>query len=146
MGIRTAGHAFALSPGQKAPAGGADWPTWDAEVIGGNYSGHYRVTPTTVATITAAKPKDPILRGVTLPFPFTYQLYKVSPLRPDAQPLLMGTLPGETPEPVAWTFTRQDGGRTFYTSLGAPGDFKNPAFKQLLRNGILWAAGRLKSK
>lgn len=146
VGIRTAGHAFALSPGQKAPPGGADWPSWDADVIGGNYSGHYRAGPNISAVITAFQPSSPILRGVTLPFPFTYQLYKVSPLRPGAQVLLMGTLPNETPEPVAWTFTREDGGRTFYTSLGAPGDFKHPAFTRLLRNGILWAAGDLPAK
>lgn len=141
VGIRTAGHAFALSPGQKPPDGGADWPTWDADVIGGSYSGHYRAGPNTSATITAVHPDHPVLRGVALPFQFTHQLYKVRPLRPTAEPLLTGTLPGEAPEPVAWTFIRNNGGRTFYTSLGTTADFKNPAFTHLLHNGILWAVG-----
>jgi type 1 glutamine amidotransferase len=144
VGIRTAGHAFALSPGQKLPAGGADWPAWDAEVIGGHYSGHYRTGP--VATITATQPDHPILRGVALPFTFNHQLYKVNPLRPGATAILIATLPDQAPEPVAWTFTHIGGGRTFYTSLGTTADFKNPAFTTLLRNGILWAAGNAGQK
>jgi type 1 glutamine amidotransferase len=33
------------------------------------------------------------------------------------------------------------GGRVFYTSLGHPDDFKQPAFGVLLRNAVYWAAG-----
>jgi type 1 glutamine amidotransferase len=31
------------------------------------------------------------------------------------------------------------GNRVFYTSLGQIDDFKEPAFQQLLKNGIQWA-------
>ena len=55
-------------------------------------------------------------------------------------PLLTASIPKQPAEPVAWTFTRADGGRTFYTSLGSPSDFKNDSFTRLLRNGIAWAA------
>ena len=57
-------------------------------------------------------------------------------------PLLIGTIPDKPSEPVAWTFKRADGGKSFYTSLGHPSDFKNPAFRLLLANAIRWAAAR----
>jgi type 1 glutamine amidotransferase len=41
-------------------------------------------------------------------------------------------------EPVAWVNTAEQR-RVFYTSLGAPDDFKQAAFRQLLVNGIYWA-------
>ncbi|HUR56508.1 MAG TPA: ThuA domain-containing protein [Opitutaceae bacterium] len=138
VGIRTASHSFALGKNQKLSDGGAVWPEWDAEVIGGNYSNHYTKGPP--VTVTAAKPNHPILRGVTLPTTSESSLYKSAPLRAGAEAVIMGAIPGQTPEPLAWTFKRKDGGRTFYTSLGSVADFKNPAFTQLLRNGVLWAA------
>jgi type 1 glutamine amidotransferase len=138
VGIRTASHSFALGKNQKLSEGGAVWPEWDAEVIGGNYSNHHGKGPPT--SVTAANPNHPLLRGVTLPFTSESSLYKSSPLRAGAEAVAMGTIPGQAPEPIAWTFKRKDGGRTFYTSLGSVSDFKNPAFTQLLRNGIVWAA------
>lgn len=138
VGIRTASHAFALSRGQKLAAGNTEWPEWDAAVLGGNYTNHHREGPAT--TVTKAGADHPILRGVALPFTSPSSLYRNTPLRPGAVALIMGTIPDQPPEPLAWTFQRADGGRSFYTSLGGPGDFKNPAFIQLLRNGILWAA------
>ena len=138
VGIRTASHAFALSRGQKLADGNADWPDWDATVIGGNYSNHHGKGPPT--NVTRADADHPILRGVTLPFSSESTLYRNSPLRPGATALIIGTIPGQPAEPLAWTFNRADGGKTFYTSLGGPSDFKNPSFVQLLRNGIAWAA------
>jgi type 1 glutamine amidotransferase len=141
VGIRTASHAFALSRGQKLAEGNAEWAQFDAEVIGGNYSNHHGKGPPTRVTATDANAsKHPILKGVTLPFESESSLYRNTPLKPGAKPLLTGTIPGKDPEPLAWTFSRPGGGRTFYTSLGSPSDFKNPAFVTLLRNGLLWAA------
>ncbi len=143
VGIRTSSHAFALGKGQTLAAGNAEWPQFDAEVIGGNYHNHHGAGPITTVTAAASSvAKHPILRGVTLPFTSKSSLYKNEPLRPGAAALLTGTIPGQAPEPVAWTFKRSDGGRTFYTSLGGPGDFVNASFTQLLRNGIVWAAGK----
>jgi type 1 glutamine amidotransferase len=141
VGIRTASHAFALGRGQTLTGDNADWPQFDADVIGGNYSNHHGKGPPTKITATdAAAAKHVILKGVTLPFESDASLYKNTPLRPGAHSLLTGTIPGQPPEPIAWTFMRSDGGRTFYTSLGGPGDFTNASFVALLRNGILWAA------
>ena len=141
VGIRTASHAFSLVKGKKLDAGNAEWTEFDAEVIGGSYTGHYgkgdniKVTPS-----NADAAKRPILKGVTLPFESEYSLYKNNPLRAGTQPLLAGAIPGKDPEPVAWVFNRPGGGKTFYTSLGGVSDFKNPSFVTLLRNGLLWAA------
>jgi type 1 glutamine amidotransferase len=68
-------------------------------------------------------------------------LYQVSPLNPKAEVLLTGSVAGHPAEPIAWTFIRADGGRSFYTSLGAPADFEHPAFRQLLHNALLWGVG-----
>ena len=63
-----------------------------------------------------------------------------SPLASGTNVLLMGRFGDAAAEPVAWTFTRKDGGRSFYTSLGHKSDFAQPEFCRLLRNGLLWAA------
>ncbi len=143
VGIRTASHAFALGQNQTLAAGNAEWPGFDHEVIGGNYANHHGKGPVTTVTRTDSAPANhPILRGVTLPFTTETTLYRNTPLRPGAVALITGTIPNQPAEPLAWTFTRADGGRTFYTSLGGPNDFKNEAFTRLLRNGLLWAAGK----
>lgn len=142
VGIRTASHAFALGKGQALPPGAAEWTTWDAEVIGGNYANHHGKGPAVAVTLSSPDvAQHPILRGVKLPFTSESTLYRNTPLRAGATALITGTIPGQPAEPLAWTFTRADGGRTFYTSLGGPTDFKNPSFVRLLRNGIAWAAG-----
>jgi type 1 glutamine amidotransferase len=141
VGIRTASHAFSVVRNQKLAEGNAEWTQFDAEVIGGSYTNHHGKGPAIRVTLAdGADSKHPILKGVTLPFESVYSLYKTSPLQPGAKALLMGAIPDKAPEPVAWVFTRKDGGRTFYTALGGPTDFKNPSFTALLRNGLLWAA------
>jgi type 1 glutamine amidotransferase len=69
-------------------------------------------------------------------------LYKVAPLVTSTTPLLIGSIPGNDTEPVAWTNVPRVGhGRVFYTSLGHPADFESPAFRKLLLNGICWTIG-----
>jgi type 1 glutamine amidotransferase len=138
VGIRTASHAFAMNAKQKMSPGGADWPEWDAEILGGHYTGHYDSGP--ITTVKAADAAHPILEGVTLPFTSEATLYKTSPLQPGAHTLLTGTIEGQPAEPLAWTFTHRGGGRVFYTSLGHKTDLSNPSFARLLKNGIIWAA------
>jgi type 1 glutamine amidotransferase len=141
VGIRTASHAFSPARGKKVAAGNAEWPEFDHEVIGGNYTNHHGNGPSIrVTSSNTTAENHPILKGVRLPFESEYSLYKNTPLQPGAQALLTGTIPGQNPEPVAWVFTRADGGKTFYTSLGGPSDFKNASFVMLLRNGLRWAA------
>jgi nicotinamidase-related amidase/type 1 glutamine amidotransferase len=141
VGIRTASHAFALPPGQKLPEGAADWPTFDREVLGCHYALHHGDGLRTTVTVAPGEEKSPLLAGVRREFAASGSLYRSLPLADGATPLLIGRAEGvKQAEPVAWTWKRKDGGRVFYTSLGAPGDFKDESFTALLRNGLLWAA------
>ena len=141
VGIRTASHAFHLRTG-KPPEGTASWPDLDAEVWGGSYTNHHaNDLKSRIIAIDSAK-DHPILTGVRVPFDQGGSLYKVNPLQSGAVPILNGQAEGVPAEPVAYTFTRKDGGRSFYTSLGHKADFENPAFVRMLVNALFWAAGR----
>jgi type 1 glutamine amidotransferase len=147
-GIRTASHAFSLRNNQPPPAGHQAWPEFDAQVLGGHYTGHHPAaedgSPPTVVSIRKDKKDHPILGGLPdRPFTVGSSLYKTSPLAASADALLMGRIEGVEPsEPVAWTNTDYKGGRVFYTSLGHPDDFKLAAFRKLLVNGIFWALNK----
>lgn len=140
VGIRTASHAFHTKG--KHPQGHAEWQEFDPEVLGGHYVGHHgNKLVTTVETLPAAK-AHPILDGVSAkPFDVGGSLYRVNPLKTACVPLMLGRVKGAPSEPVAWTHSYR-GGRIFYTSLGHPRDFQLPAFRRLLRNGILWSLKR----
>lgn len=138
IGIRTASHAFVLR-NESPPEGYADWPGWDPQIFGGNYTNHYGND----LTATIRRDGDhPILTGVPdEEFEAGGSLYKVAPLEKGTTPIMYGRVEGQPEEPVAWTFHRDDGGRSFYTSLGHVDDFKQAAFLRMLTNGIYWAAG-----
>ncbi|QDS93096.1 Trehalose utilization [Roseimaritima multifibrata] len=139
VGIRTASHAFLLR-NKKPAAGLADWLTWDADVFGGSYTNHYGNELFPEISVVPEAKAHPILDQVRpLPYTSKWSLYRVSPLLPGTTALLNGKIEGKPAEPVAWTFTRADGGRSFYTSLGHKTDFQQPAFQRLLKNGIDWA-------
>ncbi len=146
VAIRTSSHGFSRFKGKELAPGRAEWPEFDREVLGGNYTGHHGnrapANPTRVRILPEAA-GHPILSGLPKEeFAVASWLYKVSPLSAKAVPLLVGRVPGTAkPEPVAWTHTSPAGGRVFYTSLGHPDDFRIPAFRRLLRNGIYWASG-----
>lgn len=140
VGIRTASHAFCLR--NKPPEEGlADWPEFDNQVWGGNYSNHYGNDLAATITPVAAELAHPILQDVPLDeFQAGGSLYRPSPLAEETRLLMTGRVEGHDPEPVAWIFTRADGGRSFYTSLGHVKDFENPAFTTMLTNALRWAA------
>jgi nicotinamidase-related amidase/type 1 glutamine amidotransferase len=141
LGIRTASHAFHLR-NKPAPEGLADWPDIDATVFGGSYSNHYsRDVATTVWPLPEAG-EHPILEGIpAAAFPAEGGLYQTAPLAAGTVELLRGKAAGiEKEEPVAWTFVRADGGRSFYTSLGHPDDFKRSEFTTLMTNALGWLA------
>ena len=145
VGIRTANHAFSLREPSKIVdgeqvGGASSWPTLDADLFGGNYTNHYGPEQKPKISIVSGQASHPILQGVdTKPFVSGGSLYVVSPVDARASVLLSGEIPGHTAEPVAWTFTREDGGQSFYTSLGAVGDFETEAFVRLLDNAIRWS-------
>jgi type 1 glutamine amidotransferase len=145
VGIRTACHAFALRPADPpAAAAHATWQNFDPEVLGGHYTNHHAEGPPTTVAVASGGETHPILRGISVArLVGAGSLYKVSPLEKGTTPLLLGAIPGQPAEPVAWTHlygTKR--ARVFYTSLGHPDDFKNAEFRRLLGNGVAWALGK----
>ena len=136
IGLRTASHAFDARG--DGPGGYAEWPKFDPEVLGGNYHGHYGRGPKTTVTATLGAREHPVLAGIQLPFTSNASLYKAGPLSGSAEELLLGAIPDQAPEPVAWTNTHRDS-RVFYTSLGDRDDFANAQFRRLLVNSVFWA-------
>jgi type 1 glutamine amidotransferase len=124
VGIRTASHAF------------QNWLEIDKEIWGGSYQGHYGEDEVAQITITEKGKSHPVLTGIK-PFTTSGKLYKNPSLADDVTLLLEGKNKANT-EPVAWARTRK-GGRTVYTSLGVPEDFKDENFRRLLANAVLWA-------
>ena len=123
IGIRTASHAF-----QKE-----DNAVFDRQVLGGNYTGHFGNDPVPVHNVEAEQ-AHPVLAGVGEIV--SRKLYKAGDLADTATCLQKGTVKGQV-HAVTWVNTYK-GGRQFYTSLGVPEDFQNPAFQRLLLNAIAW--------
>jgi type 1 glutamine amidotransferase len=144
IGIRTASHAFSLRDNMPPPAGHAAWPEFDADVLGGHYTGHHGNDLVATFWIAPEAKLHATLAGIPADrFTAKGSLYKTSPLAASATRLMMGRVEGAGPdEPVAWTNVTAHGGRVFYTSLGHPGDFELPAFRHLLVGGIFWALGK----
>lgn len=140
VGIRTASHAFDAKPLDEDHAA---WTTFDADILGGDYHGHFDnkpQDPPTLVKVLPAAAKHPVLAGVsTNEFRVTSSLYKNPQPKATITPLMMGRIEGSAGvEPVAWV-NMASHRRVFYTSLGNPEDFQHPAFRQLLLNGILWS-------
>lgn len=146
VGIRTATHAFS-NRDNAVPEGKAAWPLIDLDVFGCDYTNHHAnkagesdrqfVWPVPEAA------SHPILKGIgAQEVTMGSTLYMCQPLSPMTKVLMLGRWGDKKPhEPVAWTFTRADGGRSFYTSLGGVEDFQQESFQKLLKNGLTWAAG-----
>jgi len=139
VGIRTASHAFDPK-GDDVDKGGS-WPEFDAQVLGGNYHNHRANNTETQVRLPESGVVSPILTGVDLSRLIGHgSLYMNNPLQESAQPVLIGSIPDQPSEPIAWTHTYGPKlAKVFYTSFGHPDDFKEPSFRRLLLNGILWA-------
>ncbi|MEZ5303696.1 MAG: hypothetical protein R3F11_24090 [Verrucomicrobiales bacterium] len=92
IGIRTASQAFALRKGEARRA--RDVPEFDAEVWGGNYDEYHGNNLKTFAT--PAKSDHAILNGIAAEFPSGGSLYKTSPLKPGATPLVVARAPNRS--------------------------------------------------
>jgi type 1 glutamine amidotransferase len=142
IGIRTASHAFCLRQ-QDPPPGRAAWPEFDRQVFGGNYTNHHgNSLQATVSLEDQVLQRSPrLLRGLesTGPFAAGGSLYRVSPLADGSVVLLIGRVHSASPEPVAWTYRRADGGKSFYTSLGHADDFGGEFLPRLLVNALEWS-------
>ena len=145
IGIRTASHAFA--PKEKLEKGHEAWASFDADVFGGNYSGHHgrskQKNPGNFVQVAKVALGHPVVKHLpNIEWGTTAWLYKTSPLAAGATVLARGRVEGvEQAEPLAWTYVRKDGGRSFYTSLGHADDFSDPHFQRLLVNAVYWSVG-----
>lgn len=129
VAVRTASHAVQT------------WLEFDRSVLGGNYQSHHPVGPQTkVETASVDARKHPVLNSVDLTT-VGDALYKNKGHAKDIAVLLNGTIPGQPTEPIAWTRVH-NGGRVFYTSLGAQDTFKNENFRRMLANALFWTAKR----
>ena len=143
IGLRTASHAFSVRKDVAVPEGHSVWPEFDADVLGGHYTGHRGAGPKTELAVAPGAANHPILEGVDLSqFAGNGSLYQTSPLADSAVPLLIGTVPEHPAEPVAWTNTAKTGSKVFYTSLGHIDDFQQPAFNRMLVNAIRWSLAK----
>ncbi len=141
LGLRTASHAFALRE-PVPPLGCETWPDFDAQVFGGHFDGHSPSKAPATIGLTAAAVEHPLSVGLPRePLRRAGGLYRFTALSPRATVLWEGEQE-DYREPIAWTFTRADGGRSFYTSLGESIDFENPAFQRLLCSAVYWSADR----
>ena len=144
IGLRTANHAFSMHmkapKGFKVPDGRMEWKEFDATILGGNYHGHGPNELGTHVNVVDASANHPILKDVApRAWHSTGSLYYVAPIAEDATLLMEGSI-SERTEPLTWIRQRRDGrGKIFYTGLGHPDDFTEPAFRQLMVNAIHWA-------
>jgi type 1 glutamine amidotransferase len=151
IGIRTASHAFdanlvvpkeggaPVAANVRLPEGLEQWRTFDKDVLGCSYHGHYETGIVTVVSVIAEKKGHPILTGVPDTFDSPSWLYEVAPLATTAEALMMGKIPGKDAEAVVLTHNYKRGSRIVYTSLGHWDDFKTAAFQRILINSVFWA-------
>jgi type 1 glutamine amidotransferase len=149
VGLRTATHSFLYPSGDPR----SRWNDgFGIEVFGQKWITHHGHSSRTDVSVIEEAKDHPILRGVPSSFECASWLYHVAPLVGDCRPLLEGkSIASEKKgkdlerypprQPVAWTKSHK-GGRVFFTTLGHPKDFEQPAMRRLLVNGIIWALGR----
>jgi type 1 glutamine amidotransferase len=144
IGIRTASHAFSVRGEDKDDLAKhperEEWVEFDRDVLGGSYVGHHGVGPRAMIMKAPGVGEHPILEGMMTQWFSEASLYRAAPLAADARTLLIGSIPNQESQPVAWTRLygpRQ--ARVFYTSLGNESDFATAEFRRLLVNAVAWA-------
>lgn len=145
VAIRTSSHPFGERPkgtGYQAPAGNVAWNSFDQDVLGISYTGHYgsKTGHEILARIAKGAGKSALLQGVQLPTKAVVpsHLYKSAVTNPKVKVILRASLKAENAdEPIA--FALSDKGRVFYTSVGGEDDMKLPWVRQLLVNAVYWA-------
>jgi type 1 glutamine amidotransferase len=143
VAIRTSSHAFSVrGADQEALAKHperAEWPEFDRDVLGGNYTGHHGTGPTTWTFPAPGGTQHPMFNSGVGIWTSVASLYKTGPLLADTQILLFGRIPDQPLEPLAWTrFYGERRARVFYTSLGHESDFTQEPFRRLLISAVAW--------
>lgn len=128
VALRTASHAF-----QQADI--------DAfgKVLGGDYKGPGSYTAPFKAIASDTQKDHPILRGVGAIN--SRGCYNFGKLADKTVVLQIVKSNKKIKAPASWVHEYQ-GGRMFYSTMGAPEDFQNADFRRLLTNAIYWTAKR----
>ena len=147
VGVRTASHAFGAREGRvgyEAPEGHASWNTFDVDVLGANYKGHYDEKEGGLLQVTTwieeSASKHPIVQRLDFSEPFSIgnKLYEYIEPDPAIKVLLSARWDEkEAPHPVAWT-NEKDGKQVFYMSPGSQDEMALPQVKSLLQAAVLW--------
>lgn len=120
---------------------------WDeyGTILGARFDGHPWTQP---IDLEVADPTHPATSHLAGTWPWHDEVYMFKDLRPDARILLRAgsnqldlSVPGARQPawgfPMAWCL--EDGGRTFYTSLGHfPSAWENPVYLRHLAGGLGW--------
>lgn len=145
VGLRTASHAFE-SKAKKLPENAENWPEFDCDILGGNYHDHGKNELGSDVENVASQQDSPILKGVK---PERWHsigsLYYTDPVRDDAKVYQIASSSQQQNLPLTWTRLHKTEDRVTkvaYTGLGHQKDFEVPAFQNLLRNLVNWAAAR----
>jgi type 1 glutamine amidotransferase len=165
IGLRTATHAFQMSPDSKYAQ--YDWRSreWDGgfgrQVLGETWISHHgnHKHESTRGVVAPGMEDHPIVRGCEDIWGPT-DVYGVrQPLPGDSKPMILGQVltgmqpadgPVEGPKndpmmPVAWTksFATESGksARVFATTMGAATDLESEGLRRLLVNAAYWCLG-----
>ncbi len=136
---------FAGRGDTPVPEGHESWPTFDRDVLGCRYEGHYGIkksgSPKTFVWVAEGTSPHAILSNVgrneaAVPS----WLYKSRELGDKTNVLQWGRLENSSEkEPATWTNTTRWGGKVFYTMLRHPEDFQSADFRTMLKNAARWA-------
>lgn len=163
VGLRTSSHPFKYVKNLNSPYAKYSSDSKDPEggygrlVMGETWVAHWGAhqRESTRGVIAPGMENHPILKGVKDIWGES-DVYKVSTLSGDSQPLVMGQVlmgmepasppnPNKAQMPVAWikSYTGDQGkkARIFMTTMGHVGDFKSEGFRRLVVNGCFWAVG-----
>ncbi|MCO5052466.1 MAG: ThuA domain-containing protein [Verrucomicrobiae bacterium] len=119
-----------------------DWPEYNRTLIGGGSRGH---DPLGKFDVVVTEPNHPLMRGVPAKFNLKDELYWFEP-DPQGTPIkvLATAHSAQKNKPYPQVFTvEQPKARVVGITLGHDGDVHNhAAYIQLLRNAVLWSAGK----
>lgn len=125
VGIRTACHAFQMKDNEII----------DRKLFGGNYGGDSSNGGFTSAPAKGQE-NHPVLKDVG-PIKASRYAYGNGPMAEGVKVLHIVGRIKDKDFPVTWVNTVGEG-RYFYTSMGAPDDFKEENFRRLIVNAIFW--------